>query len=193
MNHIDRAPWATFAVSAGLVLAAVAAACGGDDDDGTEGSTAPLAEQSSPVTGASGAPTTESPASSTGGSGSSPSGSAAEIDPELVAAAEAEGQVTVYSFTSRIAEVEPVFEAAYPGIDLIGVDISATEQIERIKAEVDAGNAGADVAYIADAPVVLTDLVEGGYLEQYVPVTTADALADEYKSPLAAHRLSTRW
>ena len=37
---------------------------------------------------------------------------------ELVARATEEGQVTVYSFTSRIAQVEEEFEKTYPGIDL---------------------------------------------------------------------------
>jgi iron(III) transport system substrate-binding protein len=40
----------------------------------------------------------------------------------LIAAAEAEGQVVVYSFTSRISRVETAFEAAYPGIDLVPFD-----------------------------------------------------------------------
>lgn len=51
---------------------------------------------------------------------------------ELVARAEEEGTVTVYSFTSRIAEVETAFEAQYPEIDLVGLDISSTEQITRL-------------------------------------------------------------
>ena len=40
---------------------------------------------------------------------------------ELVAKAEAEGKVVVYSFTSRIARVEKAFEAKYPKIDLVTV------------------------------------------------------------------------
>ena len=75
---------------------------------------------------------------------------AAEADPldelsaeDLLAQAVEEGEVVVYSFTSRIAEVEEAFEAEYPGIDLIGNDISATEQIARIKAEDAADTPGA--------------------------------------------------
>ncbi|HEU4849259.1 MAG TPA: hypothetical protein VFS93_02495, partial [Terrimesophilobacter sp.] len=54
---------------------------------------------------------------------------------ELKAQALEEGSVVVYSFTSRIAAIEAAFEAEYPGIDLIGHDISATEQVARLKAE----------------------------------------------------------
>ena len=45
----------------------------------------------------------------------------------LIAAAEEEGTVVAYSFTSRIAKVEKAFEEAYPNIDLVGFDISSTE------------------------------------------------------------------
>ena len=52
---------------------------------------------------------------------------------ELLAQAKQEGTVTVYSFTSRIAKVEKAFEAAYPGIDMVGFDMSSTEMIARLK------------------------------------------------------------
>ncbi|SMX85636.1 iron(III) transport system substrate-binding protein [Brevibacterium sp. Mu109] len=111
---------------------------------------------------------------------------------ELVAAAEEEGEVTVYSFTSRIAAVEEAFEAEYPGIDLIGHDISSTEQITRLSSEAEAGAPSADVAYISDAPVVLSELVETGILTGYVPERVADTVPQEYQEPLLANRLSTK-
>lgn len=124
---------------------------------------------------------------------------AVEADPldelsaeDLLAQAEEEGEVVVYSFTSRIAEVEEAFEAEYPGIDLIGNDISATEQIARIKAEDAADTPGADVAYLSDAPVVLEELVGPGLLRGYVPPRVAESLPEEYAGPLVAQRLSTK-
>lgn len=111
---------------------------------------------------------------------------------DLLTQAEEEGEVVVYSFTSRIAELETAFEAEYPGIDLIGNDISSTEQIARITAESNAGTPGADVAYLADAPVVITDLVEAGLLRNYVPPRLADVLDEQYQSPLLSQRLSTK-
>jgi len=121
---------------------------------------------------------------------------AAELDAlsheELVARAEEEGEVTVYSFTSRIAQVEEEFEKAYPGIDLIGHDISATEQITRLAAEAEAGTPSADVAYLSDAPVVLTELLETGVLTGYVPERVAEAVPEEFQQPLLANRLSTK-
>lgn len=110
----------------------------------------------------------------------------------LIAAAEAEGQVVVYSFTSRISRVETAFEAAYPGIDLIPFDISSTEQITRIQTEQDANIFEVDVAYISDSPVVLGNLVAGGYLEAFVPPQFIDVLPEAYQMPLLAHRLSSK-
>ncbi|MDH2327769.1 ABC transporter substrate-binding protein [Cereibacter sp. SYSU M97828] len=114
--------------------------------------------------------------------------SAADLKP----LAEAEGTVTVYAFTSRIGRVEAAFEAAYPGIDMVSFDMSSTEQIARIKAEAGAGIAGADVVYISDAPVVLTELFEAGLVAPYVPPRVEGLVPEALKSPLLAQRLSTK-
>ncbi|AVX04932.1 hypothetical protein MXMO3_02419 [Maritalea myrionectae] len=111
---------------------------------------------------------------------------------ELVELANQEGSVTVYSFTSRISKVEAAFEAAYPNIDLQGYDISSTEQIARLKAEAAAGIANADVIYISDVPVVLSDPELQAVLEPYVPPRMSDRVPGEFRSPLLAQRLSTK-
>lgn len=111
---------------------------------------------------------------------------------ELVELATEEGRVTVYSFTSRIAAVEEAFEAQYPGIDVIGVDISSTEMINRLVAEHDAGSATADVVYVSDAPVAIPALVDSGIVHGYVPERLQDVLAPEHREPLIAQRLSTK-
>lgn len=122
--------------------------------------------------------------------------SAAELDkmtPEqLLVEAKREGKVVVYSFTSRIARVEQAFEAAYPGIDLVAVDINSTQQIARIKAEQQARNYQVDVAYISDAPVVFGELVSRGLLQKYIPPSMTDKLAPQFQIPLLSQRLSTK-
>ncbi len=116
-----------------------------------------------------------------------------ELGPEaLLPLAQEEETVTVYSFTSRIGRVEAAFEEAYPGIDLQGFDISSTEQIARLRAEAQAGVTNADVIYISDTPVVLTELLETGIIAPYVPPRVADRVPAEYQSPLLAQRLSTK-
>lgn len=111
---------------------------------------------------------------------------------ELLPLAQAEGTVTVYAFTSRIAAVESAFEAAYPGIDMVSHDMSSTEQITRLKAEAAAGIASADVVYISDAPVVFTELLGPGLITQYVPPRVVPLLDNAEKNPLLAQRLSTK-
>ncbi|MGV3575313.1 MAG: ABC transporter substrate-binding protein [Devosia sp.] len=111
---------------------------------------------------------------------------------DLLPLAQAEGTVTVYAFTSRIAAVEAAFEAAYPGIDMVSHDMSSTEQITRIKAEASAGIASADVVYISDAPVVFSELLGPGLVTAYVPPRVTDLLDQNEKEPLLAQRLSTK-
>lgn len=111
---------------------------------------------------------------------------------ELVRLAQDEGTVSVYAFTSRIASIEESFEAAYPGIDVVASDISSTELITRLASEHRAGSATADVAYVSDAPVVVTELLADGVLIPYVPGRVTDALAGEFRGPLVANRLSTK-
>lgn len=111
---------------------------------------------------------------------------------DLLPLAQAEGTVTVYAFTSRIAAVEAAFEAAYPGIDMVSHDMSSTEQITRIKAEASAGIASADVVYISDAPVVFSELLAPGLVTAYVPPRVTDLLDQNEKEPLLAQRLSTK-
>jgi len=111
---------------------------------------------------------------------------------ELLPLAQKEGKVVVYSFTSRIGKVEAAFEKAYSGIDLQGFDISSTEQIARLVAEAQAGVTNADVIYISDTPVVLTELLGTGIIKPYVPPRIADRVPDQFKTPLLAQRLSTK-
>ncbi len=111
---------------------------------------------------------------------------------QLVPLAEKEGQVVVYSFTSRIKKVEKAFESKYPSIDLVGYDISSTKQIARLKAESQAGVINTDVIYTSDAPVVFDELLKPGIITKYVPPRVMDRVPDAYKSPLLAQRLSTK-
>lgn len=123
-------------------------------------------------------------------------GAAADLDrlsaDELLPMAKKEGEVVVYSFTSRIKKVEKAFEAAYPAVDLVGYDISSTKQIARLLSEKQAGVVNADVIYISDAPVVFDKLIAAGIMTAYVPPRVADRVPAEFRSPVLAQRLSTK-
>ena len=92
---------------------------------------------------------------------------------ELLPLAQKEGQVVVFSLSSRIARVEAAFEAQYPGVDLVGVDLSSTKQIARVVAEQQAGVYAVDVLYLADTPIVYSDLLAQGRIHNYVPPRVA--------------------
>lgn len=111
---------------------------------------------------------------------------------QLLPLAQKEGSVTVFSLSSRIAKIEKAFEEAYPGIDLIGLDMSSTKQIARVEAEQQAGVNAVDVLYIADTPVVFDKLLEEKRVVNYVPPRIAGELEDRYKAPLLTQRLSTK-
>lgn len=111
---------------------------------------------------------------------------------ELLPLAQKEGKVTVFSLSSRIAKVEKAFEEAYPGIDMVGIDMSSVKQIARVVAEQTAGVNAVDVLYIADTPVVYEDLVTPKRIQAYIPPRVAGELAAEYKTPLLTQRLSTK-
>ena len=110
----------------------------------------------------------------------------------LIAAAQGEGSVTVYSVTSRIKDVVSAFEEKYPGIKVTSFQISSTEMISRLKNEANANVVGADLAYLADSSVVFGELVKNGTLENYVPPNFEGLVPAEYQQPLIANRLSTR-
>lgn len=111
---------------------------------------------------------------------------------ELLPLAQKEGKVTVFSLSSRIAKVEKAFEDAYPGIDMVGIDMSSVKQIARVVAEQGAGVHAVDVLYIADTPVVYDELVTPKRIHAYIPPRVAGELAAEYKAPLLTQRLSTK-
>lgn len=111
---------------------------------------------------------------------------------ELLPLALKEGSVTVFSLSSRIAKVEAAFEKAYPGIDMIGVDLSSVKQIARVTAEQEAGVHAVDVLYMADTPVAFKDLYQAGRVINYVPPRIAAELDPKFQAPLLQHRLSTK-
>lgn len=104
----------------------------------------------------------------------------------------ASDRVVVYAFTSRIKQVEKAFESANPGVDVVAVDLASTKLMARLIAEQNAGRFAVDVIYVADAPVVIDRLLREGRVEPYIPATAVRSLRPEHRSPLLAHRLSTK-
>ncbi|MBQ3831174.1 MAG: extracellular solute-binding protein [Spirochaetales bacterium] len=101
---------------------------------------------------------------------------------ELVAAAQAEGSLTVYTFTSRGSKVGEAFEAKY-GIKTEVTQLSDSEMITKVTAEAKAGQ-GADIIFAQDSGRVLTELFDTGYVVKYTPASVAAAIPAQYADPL---------
>jgi iron(III) transport system substrate-binding protein len=104
-------------------------------------------------------------------------------NPQLIAAAKAEGKVVVYSITSRIANAATAFEKAY-GIKVIASNLKDGELIEKVTKEVGGGIAGADFVISQDSGRVYGQLIATGYLVNYMPESLKSVIPAAYQNPL---------
>lgn len=102
---------------------------------------------------------------------------------ELVEAAKAEGKVVVYACTSRISKAAEAFTAKY-GIEVEATNLKDFELIEKVSKEGASGSVGADFVLAQDGGRVFGELIEQGYLENYVPPSMADIVPQKYQNPL---------
>ena len=100
---------------------------------------------------------------------SMPSVSRAQISPDLVRAATAEGALSIYSTTdaAEVAGLLNDFRAAYPGIKLEYADQNSTELYNRFISEAAAGVGTADFLW-SSAMDLQAKLVQDGYAQAYV-------------------------
>ncbi|MDD3928604.1 MAG: extracellular solute-binding protein [Sphaerochaeta sp.] len=102
---------------------------------------------------------------------------------ELVARAKEEGKVVVYATSSRIAKAAAGFKALY-GIEVEYSNLKDFELIEKVAKEAQAGVAGADFVLAQDAGRLVGELIEPGYLYNYVPPTLKDVVPKNMQNPL---------
>jgi len=107
---------------------------------------------------------------------------------ELYELAKQEGQVTVYSISSRITSVKTSFEKQYPGVIVNAYDINSNELYEKVSREYDAGVHNADVVHIKDEDgAIYIDDVLPGKFNNYYPSDIAAHIppdARKYSMPL---------
>jgi iron(III) transport system substrate-binding protein len=182
--------WSTLAtVAVGLSLVA----CGDDDDDA--GASATTAAAAAADTTAAGTATTAGDATATtaGGSdttagetmgtdtvGTGTPGSAAPDDPDLVAAATEEGQVTIYSSQGldALEQMASNFEAKYPGIDVEVVRGIDSDLAPKVEAENQTGQGIADVYVNASLSWVVDHAEQGWFLPVEGPELTGQGAYD---------------
>lgn len=103
---------------------------------------------------------------------------------ELISAAKKEGEVTVYSITSRISNAAKAFEAKY-GIKVNAHNLKGFELITKITKEAESGISGADFVIAQDSGRVFGELIKPGFVYNYVPEDMVDIIPKEYQNPLA--------
>ena len=108
----------------------------------------------------------------------------------LYEAAKMEGEVSVYSYSSRVFKFGPTFEEKYPGIKVKGFDIDSPEMVTKVLAEQNAKNYMADVIFIKDPSVVVHELLSRGLVFNYVPPDLKGLILKKYQEPLLVHHTS---
>ncbi|MCL2602657.1 MAG: ABC transporter substrate-binding protein [Treponema sp.] len=116
-------------------------------------------------------------------SGSDTAASAELTHEELVAAAQAEGKVVVYSVTSRIANAAEAFERRY-GIRVEHSNLNDGALVQKVSTEVGARIAGADFVISQDSGRVYGQLLATNYLVNYVPPSLKNIIPAQYQNPL---------
>ncbi|WP_409306690.1 ABC transporter substrate-binding protein [Pectobacterium sp. B1J-3] len=101
----------------------------------------------------------------------------------LIAAAQKEQPITVYASTGKIVQQAKAFSEQYE-ISATGVKANAPQIIEIISREAQAKNVRADVAIIEDAPAGITQLLNKGYVQSWIPDDLKSNIADRYQNPL---------
>lgn len=102
---------------------------------------------------------------------------------ELIEAAKAEGKVVVYSTTSRISQAAEKFTELY-GIEVEASNLKDGELIEKVSREASSGVTGADFVLAQDSGRVFGQLINTGYLVNYIPETMLDIIPEHYQQPL---------
>ncbi len=103
---------------------------------------------------------------------------------EILREAKKEGEVVVYSSSSRIAKVAPEFEKKYPGIKVTYFDLGSVKTVEKTVREQDAGLFNADIITTGGSGQVIHELLNKQRIVNFVPDTVSEHIPKHLKEPL---------
>ncbi|MEA3338154.1 MAG: ABC transporter substrate-binding protein [Chloroflexota bacterium] len=103
---------------------------------------------------------------------------------EIEQAAKEEGEVVVYSASSRIAKVADAFMAKYPDIAVEYFDLGSVQTVEKTVLEQDANLYNVDIVTTGGSGQVIHELVGNNRIINFVPDTVADEIPTDLKDPL---------
>ena len=79
-------------------------------------------------------------------------------------------EINIYATSSKMMKAEDDFEAAYPGLDVVIMDMDQDEVLEKCVLEADSGNIFGDVLQAKDVNGnVFFDYYEAGYMSAFYP------------------------
>lgn len=110
---------------------------------------------------------------------------------QIEAAAREEGQVVIYSVSSRIFQLQEEFEEKY-GVEIVGYDLPSDVQLEKLRREHKAGIYEADVLFNSEAPIILNEFLPQNLLWNFVPESVIPYLEPDELEPLLVQRWSSR-
>jgi iron(III) transport system substrate-binding protein len=103
---------------------------------------------------------------------------------EIVANAKKEGEVVVYSSSSRITAVAKAFMDRYPEIKVRPFDLGSVQAVEKTIREQDAGLFNADIVTTGTADQVIVEMLNKHRIVNYVPKHFIDRIPLANREPL---------
>lgn len=103
---------------------------------------------------------------------------------EIERLAKEEGEVIIYSSSSRVAKYGPEFEKKYPGIKVTYFDLGSVKTVEKTVGEQDAGLFNADIITTGGSGQVIYELLGKQRIVNFVPDTVGSEISKENKDPL---------
>lgn len=109
----------------------------------------------------------------------------------IEAAARKEGEVVIYSVSSRIFDLADNFQKRY-GVKIVAHDVTSLEQLEKLRREHAAGIYNVDVLFNNDSPTMLKEFLPKGLVWNFVPDDAKAQLTPEEMQPFLVQRWSSR-
>lgn len=109
----------------------------------------------------------------------------------IEAAAREEGEVVIYSVSSRIFALADEFKERY-GVTITGHDITSVEQLEKLRREHEAGIYAVDILYGNESPSLLAEFLPEGLVWNFIPDEARAQLSEEEMEPFLVQRWSSR-
>lgn len=109
----------------------------------------------------------------------------------IEAAARKEGEVVIYSVSSRIFKLAKEFKQKY-GVKITAYDITSNVQLEKFRREHKAGIYQVDVLYGNETPMIWNEFLPRKLMWNFVPDSIAGFLDADEKQPMLVQRWSSR-